>query len=84
MKFRKVTAIIRPERLEAVEECLKKLVVPGLSVTKVKGFGEQANFLNRTGYASMFELRFLLVSGRPIKSQQQLWMQLIPGTKEME
>ena len=44
MKFRKVTAIIRPERLEAVEECLRKLVVPGISVTKVKGFGERANF----------------------------------------
>lgn len=44
MKFRKVTAIIRPERLEAVEECLKKLVVPGISVTKVKGYGERANF----------------------------------------
>ena len=44
MKFRKVTAIIRPERLEAVEECLKKLVVPGISVTRVKGFGEHVNF----------------------------------------
>ena len=44
MKFRKVTAIIRPEKLEAVEECLKKLNVPGISVTKVKGFGEYANF----------------------------------------
>ncbi len=44
MKFRKVTAIIRPERLEAVEECLKRLNVPGVSVTKVKGFGEYADF----------------------------------------
>lgn len=44
MKFRKVVAIIRPERLEAVEESLKKLVVPGISVTKVKGFGEHMNF----------------------------------------
>lgn len=44
MKFRKVTAIIRPDRLEAVEECLKKMNVPGVSVTKVKGFGEYANF----------------------------------------
>ncbi len=44
MEFRKVTAIFRPERLEAVEEALKKLNVPGVSVTKVKGFGEYANF----------------------------------------
>lgn len=44
MRFRKVTAIIRPERLEAVEESLKKLNVPGVSITRVKGFGEYANF----------------------------------------
>lgn len=44
MKFRKVTAIIRPERLEAVEACLKELAVPGISVTKVKGFGEHRDF----------------------------------------
>ena len=44
MKFRKITAIIRPERLEAVEECLIKLNIPGASVTRVKGFGEYKNF----------------------------------------
>lgn len=44
MKFRKVTAIIRPERLEAVEHRLRQLGVPGVSVSKVKGFGEYSNF----------------------------------------
>lgn len=44
MQFRKVIAIIRPERLEKVETALKILNVPGVSVTKVKGFGEYANF----------------------------------------
>lgn len=44
MDFCKVTAIIRPEKLEAVEEVLKKLNVRGMSVSKVKGFGEYANF----------------------------------------
>ena len=44
MEFCKVTAIFRPERLEAVEDALKKLNVRGVSVTKVKGFGEYANF----------------------------------------
>lgn len=46
MEFRKVTAIIRPERLEAVEKCLGNLVVPGISVTKVKGYGEFINFFS--------------------------------------
>lgn len=44
MKFRKVTAIIRPEKLEAVEHSLNRLNVPGLSITKVKGFGNHKNF----------------------------------------
>ncbi len=44
MKFRKVTAIIRPDLLEQVEDRLKSLNVPGVSVTKIKGYGEYANF----------------------------------------
>lgn len=44
MEFRKVTAIIRPDCLEKVEKALQALEVPGISVTKVKGYGEYANF----------------------------------------
>jgi len=44
MSFRKVTAIFRPDLLEQVEDRLKALNVPGVSVTKVKGYGEYANF----------------------------------------
>jgi len=44
MEFRKVTAIIRPDSLEKVEKALQVLSVPGVSVTKVKGYGEYANF----------------------------------------
>jgi nitrogen regulatory protein P-II 1 len=44
MDFRKVTAIIRPDYLEKVEQALQGLGVPGLSVTKVKGYGEYADF----------------------------------------
>ena len=44
MDFRKVTAIIRPDYLEKVERALQGLGVPGLSVTKVKGYGEYADF----------------------------------------
>lgn len=42
--LRKVTAIVRMRVLERVEERLKELRVPGISVTKVKGYGEYANF----------------------------------------
>lgn len=44
MEFRKVTAIIQPHTLEKVERALRAVNVPGVSVTKVKGFGEYADF----------------------------------------
>tara|TARA_R110002111_G_scaffold151735_4_gene218467 strand:- start:1289 stop:1621 length:333 start_codon:yes stop_codon:yes gene_type:complete len=44
MDFRKVTAIIQSGTLEKVEKALQGVNVPGISVTKVKGFGEYANF----------------------------------------
>jgi len=44
MRFRKVTAIFRPDRLEEVEDRLRSLGVPCVSVIRVKGFGEYANF----------------------------------------
>lgn len=47
MEFRKVVAIIRQEKLEAVEKALGRLGVPGISVTKVKGYGDYANFYAR-------------------------------------
>ena len=44
MEYRKVTAIIRRLALERVEKRLIELGVPGITVTKVKGFGEYADF----------------------------------------
>jgi nitrogen regulatory protein P-II 1 len=44
MDFSKVTAIIRPGALEKVEAALQALGVPGVSVTRVKGYGEYADF----------------------------------------
>jgi len=46
MNYKKITAIINPAKLEAVEEKLKKLCVPGISVSKVKGYGEAPNFFH--------------------------------------
>lgn len=46
MQFRKITAIIHPYRLEDVEEELLRLNVPGASISKIKGYGEYANFFN--------------------------------------
>jgi len=44
MNFMKLTAVIQPGALERVEQVLQKLGVPGVSVSRVKGYGEYANF----------------------------------------
>ncbi len=67
MRFRKVTAIIRPERLAAVEECLEKLVVPGISVTKVKGFGEHMDFFKPDWLCQHVRIEVFIEVGRADK-----------------
>lgn len=47
MELKKVTAIFRSERLEEVEGRLNALGVGGITVTKVKGYGEYANFFSQ-------------------------------------
>ena len=47
MRFAQIVAIVRPERLPEVEERLKDLNVPGLSVSRAKGFGDYADFYKR-------------------------------------
>lgn len=46
MKLKKIVAIIRSSELEKVEGRFVDMRVRGISVTKVKGFGEYANFFN--------------------------------------
>lgn len=44
MPWQKITAIVRRDVLERVEQSLKQVGVRGISVTTVKGFGEYADF----------------------------------------
>lgn len=44
MNYSKVTAIFRLELLDKVEHKLQELGVKGLSASKVKGYGEYADF----------------------------------------
>lgn len=44
VKTKLISAIVRADRLETVEERLKREGVEGISVSSVKGFGEYANF----------------------------------------
>lgn len=57
MEFRKVAAIIQPGVLEKVEKGLQDIGVRGISVTKVKGFGEYADFYSRDWMVSVSHVR---------------------------
>jgi len=52
MFYRKVTAIIRSDVLEKVETRLQEFGVRGVSVSKVKGYGEYANLYTRDWFTS--------------------------------
>jgi len=64
MRFNKITAIIQPEKLEIVEETLKKLCVPGISITKVHGYGEAPNFFNPDWTSSFARIEIFAESNR--------------------
>ena len=44
MEIKKVVAIVRTDALKDVEDRLRVIGVPGITVDRVKGFGEYANF----------------------------------------
>ncbi len=47
MEWKKITGIFRGDKLEAVEQRLTELGVRGISITRVKGYGEYADFFSR-------------------------------------
>lgn len=47
MEFRKITAIIQVLALKAVEQQLIAVGVSGVTVTRVKGYGEYADYFTR-------------------------------------
>ena len=62
--LRKVTAIIRVSALEQVERRLQELGVPGVTVTKVKGYGEYANFFARDWLVEHVRIEIFLTRER--------------------
>jgi nitrogen regulatory protein P-II 1 len=51
-EFRSIIAIVRTERLQAVEEALKRLHLSGVSLSRVKGYGEYVDFFARDWMSS--------------------------------
>ena len=56
MEFSAVIAIIRRETLEKVERKLQEIGVRGISVSKVKGYGEYHNFFSPDGMVESVRL----------------------------
>ncbi|MBL1319906.1 MAG: P-II family nitrogen regulator [Methylophaga sp.] len=64
MGFCKVTAIIQSTVLEKVEKALRTLNVPGISVTKVKGFGEYADFYKSDWMTSHVRIEIFILESQ--------------------
>jgi len=47
MEYSKITAIIRTLKLEVVERRLQKIGVKGISISRVKGYGEYKSYFRR-------------------------------------
>jgi nitrogen regulatory protein P-II 1 len=47
MKFKFITATINISMVDKVEQRLRKIAAPGLSVSKVQGYGAHKNFFQR-------------------------------------
>jgi len=70
MKFNKITAIIQPAKLEIVEEELKKLCVPGISITKVHGHGEAPNFFTPDWTSAFARIEIYIESNKTEEGTQ--------------
>lgn len=46
MKIKRITAIVPEELTESFERCLRKCGVPGMTIDKVRGFGQHANYFS--------------------------------------
>lgn len=73
MDFRKVTAIIRGDKLEKVEQRLHELRVPGISVTRVKGYGEYANFYTNDWMTPHARVEIFISARRADEIAQPSW-----------
>lgn len=72
MDYCKVTAFIRSDALQQVEQRLQELSVPGISVTRVKGYGEYANFYNHEGMTTHVRIEIFTSAQRAEATAQAI------------
>jgi len=64
MALRKITAIVRTDRTPQVRDRLEGLGVPGMSLTRVKGYGEYADFYSADWCVSHARLEIFIEASR--------------------
>lgn len=64
MRYRKITTIVPMDKLEAVEDALKAIDVPGLSITKIKGYGGYKDFFRADWCATHARLEVFIGAAR--------------------
>lgn len=72
MNFVKIVSIIRPEMLDKVEEKLKLLNIPGVSVTRVKGYGEYENFFRHDRMVEHVQVEVFIGKGRATEIAEEI------------
>lgn len=64
MELCKVTAIVRASKLQDVEDRLQAMGIPGISITRVNGYGEYANFFRHDWLATHARIEIFTNPGR--------------------
>ncbi len=72
MEFAKLTAIVRPECLERVQERLQSLGVPGMTVSQVRGFGDYADLYRSDWMVSHVKIEIYAPAGEAEALAEQL------------
>jgi nitrogen regulatory protein PII len=64
MAISKISAIVQPDRLQAIEQRLLELDVPGFSCFEVTGRGHYSNFFSSDGMTRHTCVELFIVEGR--------------------
>ncbi len=64
MSFAKITAIVRPAAVAAIEKRLHQAGVPGMSLSHVKGYGDYADFFRNDWMVSHVRMEVFIAASK--------------------
>jgi len=72
MSFAKITAIVRPSTVDAIEALLHEEGVPGMSIGHVKGYGDYADFYRNDWMVSHVRIEIFIAESRAEKVAEKI------------